>query len=177
MARLEVMTFPDEVLRTDCAPVEDFGDELKKLVMDMAETMYAYDGIGLAAPQVGIARRLIVLDVAPVEERGKSILALANPEIVEADGEIEWDEGCLSLPEVTVRMTRNSRVRVRGQDLEGEEVEFEADELFAVALQHEIDHLDGRLLIDYVPPLRRKILVRELKKRKQEDQEEEQDSV
>lgn len=167
MALLELKTYPDPVLREPCERVVEFNDELKTLALDMAETMYANDGLGLAAPQVGVSKQLIVMDVAPPDERGKSILVLVNPEILESEGTVDWDEGCLSLPDVSVEVTRKARVRVKARSLLGEEIELEADELFAVAIQHEMDHLAGKLLVDYLPPLRRRMVTRELRKLKE----------
>lgn len=170
MALMEIKTYPDAVLREDCTPVTEFDAAFRELVMDMAETMYANDGVGLAAPQVGLSKNLIILDVASGDERGKQFLALANPRIVEKEGTIEWDEGCLSLPEVNVRMQRHERVKVRAQDVEGNEIELEGTDLLGVALQHEIDHLTGTLLIDYIPTLKRRMVTRDLKKLKNESE-------
>ncbi len=166
MALLKITTYPDPVLREECTPVTQFDDALKQLAADMAETMYASDGIGLAAPQVGIAKAFIVLDVASAEERGKEVLSLANPKIVANDGTIEFEEGCLSLPELTVPMKRSATVTVAAQDLDGKTIEVHAEGLLAIVLQHEIDHLHGRLLVDYLSPLKRPGVVRKLKKLK-----------
>ncbi len=171
MALLEIRTYPDPVLREECQPVTDFDDALKKLAEDMAETMYASDGIGLAAPQVGIAKAFLVVDPSSPEERGRTILALANPVITESDGAIEFEEGCLSLPELTVPTTRKAMVKVTAQDLDGNNIEVVAEGLLAIVLQHEIDHLHGRLLVDYVSPLRRASVIRKLKKLKEQDGE------
>lgn len=170
--KLELKIHPDPVLREKCAPVEQFDEELKQLVLNMAETMWGADGIGLAAPQIGVAKRLLVLDVAPAEERGKNLLVLANPRIVEQDGEIEWEEGCLSVPGMTVKVKRSNRVVVEAQDLEGNEIRVEGEELPAVALQHEMDHLDGILMFDYLSPLRRRLALREYRKQFQGQDEE-----
>ncbi len=167
MALLEIRTYPDPVLREECAPVTDFGDALKKLAEDMAETMYANEGIGLAAPQVGVAHSFLVVDPASPEDRGREVLALANPIITESDGTVEFEEGCLSLPELTVPTTRKARVKVAAQDLDGNGIEVTAEGLLAIVLQHEIDHLHGRLLVDYVSPLRRTSVIRKLKKLKE----------
>jgi peptide deformylase len=164
MALLEIRTYPDPILREECQPVKVFDDALRTLAENMAETMYASDGIGLAAPQVGIVSSFLVVDSASPEERGKAVLALANPVITESDGAIEFEEGCLSLPELTVPTTRKARVTVAAQDLEGNDIEVVAEGLLAIVLQHEIDHLHGRLLVDYVAPLRRASVIRKLKK-------------
>ncbi len=165
MARLPIRTFPDPVLLLKAEPVTIFDDSIVKLARDMAETMYAADGVGLAAPQVGLALRLIVLDVSPEEERGKP-LALVNPEIVSREDEIEWEEGCLSLPGITVPTKRSGKVVVKAQDVTGKPLQVVGEGLLAVALQHEIDHLEGRLLLDQASKLKRPLLERELKRRK-----------
>ncbi len=170
MARLPVVTYPDAVLLQKALPVTVFDESVVKLGRDMTETMYAADGVGLAAPQVGKSLRLIVLDVAADEDRGKSPLALVNPEIVEKDGEVKWDEGCLSLPGITVSTKRASRVVVKAQSLTGEPVEVRAEGLLAVALQHEIDHLEGTLLLDHASKLRRMSLIRELRRNRSSDE-------
>ena len=175
MALLEILTYPDPLLRAENTPVTTFDEELGQLVQNMAETMYANDGVGLAAPQVGVNKNLIILDVGPGEERGHHLLVLANPELIEGDGAIEWDEGCLSLPEVTVRMKRHASVKIAYQDLEGTELEIAGNELLAIALQHEMDHLKGRLLIDYLSPLKRRVVARELKRYKEHGPDEYED--
>lgn len=166
MARLPIRTFPDPVLLLKAEPVTTFGEPLMKLARDMGETMYAADGVGLAAPQVGLALRLIVLDTASDEERGKALLALANPEVVAREGELEWEEGCLSLPGVTVPTHRSAKVTVKAQDMAGNPMEVHGEGLLAIALQHEIDHLEGKLLLDHTGKLKRASLVRELQRRK-----------
>ncbi len=171
MALLEIRTYPDPVLREECQPVTTFDEALKTLAEDMAETMYANDGIGLAAPQVGVLNSFLVVDPASPEDRGKAVLALANPQITESDGTIEFEEGCLSLPELTVPTTRKAKIKVHAQDLEGNEIEVLAEGLLAIVLQHEIDHLHGRLLVDYVSPLRRASVIRKLKKLKDQPDE------
>jgi peptide deformylase len=158
-----IRTWPDEVLRRSADRVERFDEELRRLVDDMLETMYAAPGIGLAAPQVGVSRRVIVIDLSSRSDPAQ-VLALANPEIVEAAEEIECDEGCLSLPEFNAKVRRARRVTVRGQDLEGRPVEIRGEDLLARALQHEIDHTEGRLLLDRVGPLHREIAKKKLRK-------------
>jgi len=140
--------------------------------LDMAETMWANDGVGLAAPQIGVAKRLLVLDVATGEDRGKNLIVLSNPEIIEREGEIEWEEGCLSVPGMTVKVKRSNRVVVEAQDLDGNTVRVEGEELPAVALQHEMDHLDGVLMFDYLSPLRRRMALKEYRKQFKEQEEE-----
>ena len=134
--------------------------------------MWANDGVGLAAPQIGVAKRLLVLDVATGEDRGKNLIVLSNPEIIEREGEIEWEEGCLSVPGMTVKVKRSNRVVVEAQDLDGNTVRVEGEELPAVALQHEMDHLDGVLMFDYLSPLRRRMALKEYRKQFKEQEEE-----
>jgi peptide deformylase len=129
----------------------------------MVDTMYAANGVGLAAPQVGELQRLLVMDVDP-EHRGKQLVKIVNPVIVEKSGEIVWEEGCLSLVNFTVEMTRAQRVLVSGWSLDHREVEFEAEDLAAVCVQHEIDHLDGTLLVDHISRLKRDIYRKRVKK-------------
>jgi peptide deformylase len=156
MAKLTILEYPDARLRTRAQPVTKFDAALARLIEDMFETMYAAPGIGLAAPQVGVSQRIIVLDVRGAEgEPGKGLLQLVNPEIVEREGEIVWEEGCLSVPDLTTPVKRSRRVLVRAWTPEEREVEIEAEELLAVALQHEIDHLEGTLLVDRLSRLKR----------------------
>lgn len=158
----EVITYPNPLLHQAAEPVAAVDDEVRALLADMAETMVADDGVGLAAPQIGVLRRCVVIDVRD----GSGLFKLVNPEIVAREGETEWPEGCLSVPEFTVTMKRSAHVTVRYQNEEGDERTLEADGLLAVALQHEIDHLDGRLIIDSVSRLKQDLYLR--KRRKQE---------
>ena len=160
---LEVLKFPDPVLRRPARPVEAVTGETAALMQDMLETMYAAPGIGLAAPQVGVSVRVIVLDVDP-DDRGANVLKLANPVVRAAEGEVVVEEGCLSVVDFTAEVSRAERVVVSGYDENAEEVEVDADGLLAVALQHEIDHLDGKLFIDRISRLKRDIYLRKLKK-------------
>jgi peptide deformylase len=164
MAILPILTLPDPRLRKPSAPVECVDDELRKLADDMLETMYAAPGIGLAAVQVGVPRRLIVLDTAKDEEPPKP-LVLVNPEIVSLGPELRMhEEGCLSIPDLRIEIERPSLVRVRYLDREGKRQEMMADGLLATAIQHEIDHLNGKLIIDFLSRLKRDIIVRKFKK-------------
>ena len=172
MAVREIRTFPDQVLTTPARPVEDFTPELQTLVDDMAETMYVGDGVGLAAPQVGVSLRVLVMDVAPADEQGPNLTALINPEIVEKQDEVVWNEGCLSFPELTIDVKRAARVRVRALDRHGNEVELEAEGLTAICLQHEIDHLDGVVFVDRVSALKRKLALREYRRLREKAAEE-----
>ena len=156
MAIREIHTYPDVVLKRPAQTVTDIDGTVATLLEDMAETMYAAPGIGLAAPQVGVGQRILVLDV-PAEDEGpgKHLMKLVNPEIVEREGSIVWEEGCLSVPEFTAPVTRARRILLRAWTPDQKEIEIEAEELLAVALQHEIDHLDGKLFLDRVSRLKR----------------------
>ncbi len=156
MALRPILTYPAPVLKVRATPVEDIGGDVAQLVEDMAETMYAAPGVGLAAPQVGIGQRIIVLDVHGEDEPpGKRLLKLINPVIAEREGEIVWEEGCLSVPDFTAPVTRARRVLVRAWTPDEREIEVEGEELMAVALQHEIDHLEGKLFLDRLSRLKR----------------------
>ena len=152
MALLEVLHFPDTRLRTKAVPVSEVDDAVRGIVRDMFETMYAAPGIGLAATQVNIHQRIIVIDVSSEQDEP---LCLINPELVASDGEEEMEEGCLSVPGYYETVRRAERVKVRALDERGESFELEADGLLAVCIQHEIDHLDGKLFVDYLSPLKR----------------------
>ncbi|MEE2755057.1 MAG: peptide deformylase [Myxococcota bacterium] len=152
MALLKVLTWPDEMLRTVAKPVDQFGSELGQLIDDMFETMYAEKGVGLAATQVGIDRRLLVVDCGHEE---REPYALINPELESCDGELVWPEGCLSIPGVRADVTRHAQVVVRYQDGSGCDKKLSAQGLLAVCLQHEIDHLDGKMYFDRLGLLER----------------------
>jgi peptide deformylase len=167
MALREVLQFPDPRLKRVSEPVEKITDEIRALAQDMLEVMYDEPGIGLAAPQVGEAVRLIVLDTEWKDEEAGGLrrpLVLVNPEIVERDGSVIWNEACLSVPDFSAEVERAALVRVRGLDLEGRPVVEEASELRAVCFQHEIDHLDGLLFIDRISRLKRSLYVSKRKK-------------
>ena len=163
MAKFEVLRYPNSILRKKCDAIEAIDDEVVQLARDMLETMYEDKGIGLAAPQVGITRQLIVIDV------GEGPLVLINPKIVEAEGSDTMEEGCLCLPGLNVEIERSARVRVTGLDTSGDAVDIDADDLLARALQHEIDHLSGTLIIDKVSKLKRHLLLKKYKKSQQQD--------
>jgi peptide deformylase len=165
MAIRKILHYPDKRLRVPGEKVTDFGPELQKLVDDMAETMYAAPGVGLAATQIGESKQLFIVDVSDGE--GPSDLKVfVNPEFVKTEGKLEWEEGCLSFPGLHLDVTRAEKVRMRAQDRHGNWFEVEAaDELLAVALQHEFDHLQGKLMIDHLSPLKRRIVARQLQKR------------
>jgi peptide deformylase len=161
MAVLEILHFPDPRLRTKAQPVAQVDDALRRLVDDMFETMYAAPGVGLAATQVNVPRRLLVLDVSEDRSAPRCFI---NPEIVWRDGEEEMEEGCLSVPGIYERVRRAERIRVRALDRDGQPFELEADGLLAVCIQHEIDHLDGKLFVDYLSSLKRQRIRKKLEK-------------
>jgi len=164
MAKLPIITLPDNRLRKKSEPVAKVDEALRRLVEDMLETMYAAPGVGLAAVQIGRPIRLIVLDTAKDEETPRP-LAMANPEIVKLGAELRVnEEGCLSIPEVRVEIERPSSLTVRFTDRDGKTQELEAEGLLATAIQHEIDHLNGKLIIDYLSRLKRDMIVRRFKK-------------
>jgi peptide deformylase len=174
MALRPVLQFPDPLLKRKSVPVGEITDEIRTLAQDMIEVMYDEPGIGLAAPQVGEAIRLVVMDTSWNEEGGeKQPVVMVNPEIVERDGEITWTEGCLSVPEFQADVERSARVRVRYRDLDGKEHVEDASELRAVCFQHEIDHLDGVLFIDRISRLKRSLYVQKRKKTLEREREEE----
>src|SRR5207249_731895 len=153
MALRQILEYPNPLLKKRAAPVATIGGEVATLIEDLAETMYAAPGVGLAATQVGVGQRVIVLDLHGEDEApGKRLLKLINPEIVEREGEVVWEEGCLSVPGLSAPVKRARRVLVRAWTPEEREIQVEAEELLAVALQHEIDHLDGRLFLDRLSP-------------------------
>ncbi len=152
MAKLSILEFPDPRLRTRAIPVETVDDELNTLIDDMFETMYAAPGIGLAATQVDVHKRLLVVDVSSDNSEPN---ALINPVIIELDGETITEEGCLSVPGYYEEVKRAEHIRVRFLDRKGEEAELEAEGVLAVCIQHEIDHLDGKLFVDYISEAKR----------------------
>ena len=165
MPLLSIKTYPDPVLRRECRPAEPGTLEIRKLAEDMIETMYAAPGIGLAAPQVGESLRMIVVDVfGHLGERDPKVLL--NPEILDSSETIAFEEGCLSLPEFTVEVDRPRMIEVKYQDLDGNQIKLSAEDLFAVAIQHEMDHLEGRLLLDHASIVKRDLYRRKARKMK-----------
>jgi len=156
MALLKIRHYPDPVLKKVATPVTEFDESLRQLANDMAETMYAAPGVGLAAPQVGISKRLTVIDCSARDEAAQ-LLVLVNPEIIDREGETCEEEGCLSVPEYYAKVNRSASVKVRFQDLDERTHTIEASGLTAIACQHEIDHLDGILFVDHLSPLKRSI--------------------
>lgn len=167
MAVREILKYPHPGLKRKCKVVAKIDDDVKRLIEDMTETMYGSNGIGLAASQVGDSRRVIVLDVSPVDP-GQDWLALINPEVVSAHGEIDWEEGCLSVPDCVEKIKRKEKLCVRGLSPEGKPVEIDAEGILAIALQHEIDHLNGVLILDRISSLKRELYRDRLKKKKKE---------
>ncbi|OMQ21177.1 MULTISPECIES: peptide deformylase [Serratia] len=161
MSVLQVLHFPDERLRKVAAPVKEVNADIQRIVDDMFETMYAEEGIGLAATQVDIHQRIIVIDIS---ENRDEPLVLINPEMLEKHGETGIEEGCLSVPEHRALVPRAEKVKIRALDREGKSFEFEADELLAICIQHEMDHLVGKLFVDYLSPLKRQRIRQKLEK-------------
>lgn len=159
----EIVKYPDPVLERPTEQVTEFNDELRTLVDDMFESMYAAKGIGLAAPQIGISKRLTIIDLS-FKEKPEDKIVLVNPEITLREGKQHEEEGCLSLPEIREKVTRAAKVKVRAQDLEGKWFELEGEELLARAFQHEIDHLDGILFFRRVSALKRDLILRKIRK-------------
>lgn len=167
MALLEILEYPDPRLREVAKPVAKVTPEIKKLCEDMAETMYAAPGVGLAANQVGVLLRIFVIDVAG-EDEPSELRVFINPDIYEKDGVQTWNEGCLSFPGVSEEIKRAEHVRVRALDADGKEFDLEADGLLAVAIQHENDHLDGVLMIDKLSALKKRMASRKMAKRQKD---------
>jgi peptide deformylase len=159
----EIVKYPDPILQKPTQPVTEFNDELQSLVDDMFESMYAAQGIGLAAPQVGISKRLTVIDLS-FKKNPEEKIVLINPEVIHKEGKQNEEEGCLSLPEIREKVSRAEKVRVRAQDAQGKWFEIDGEELLARAFQHEIDHLDGILFIFRVSALKRDLLLRKIRK-------------
>jgi len=166
MALLQILEYPDSRLRTVAKPVTEVTGEIRQLVSDMFETMYAAPGIGLAASQVDFHQRVLVIDIS---EDSSEPLCFINPEILDATGTVNRDEGCLSVPDVYESVERAEHIRVKALDRDGKEFVIEADELLAVCIQHEMDHLDGKLFVDYISPLKRQRLKKKLSKAKKRE--------
>jgi peptide deformylase len=162
-----ILHYPDKRLREHGKKIAAVTDAIRKLIDDMAETMYAAPGVGLAATQIGEALQLFIIDIADSEEPS-DLRVFINPEILETDGELTWQEGCLSFPGVTEEIDRAAHVRVRALDRDGKVFELEAEGLLAVAIQHEYDHLQGQLMIDHMGPLKKRLTHRKMVKRAEE---------
>jgi peptide deformylase len=163
MARLNILEFPDPRLTTVANEVQNFDSELKKLIEDMTETMYSANGIGLAATQVNVHKRLLVLDVSEDQDQPRVYI---NPQLVSKSGEQIHEEGCLSVPGIYASVKRAEKVIVKAQDSEGKTFEEQLEGLHAVCLQHEMDHLIGRLFVDYMSPLKRNMVKKKLEKQR-----------
>ncbi|MBL4638852.1 MAG: peptide deformylase [Proteobacteria bacterium] len=161
MALLNILRFPDPRLRNKATPIKEVTDKIRQLADDMLETMYEAPGVGLAAIQVNVKKRLIVIDIS--EDKSQP-LVLINPEVISSEGEREHEEGCLSVPEAYEMVTRADKVRVKALDRDGKEIEFDADDLLATCVQHEIDHLEGKLFVDYLSNLKRQRIKKRLEK-------------
>jgi len=158
-----IVKFGDPVLEKPCAPITVFDEELRKLVDDMFESMYAAHGVGLAAPQIGIGKRIAVIDVT-FKEDPEAKIVLVNPEIIHTEGRLTSNEGCLSLPEFREKVTRPRNVTARAQNIEGKTFEVSGEDLLARALVHETDHLNGKLYINHISALKRDMLKRKIRK-------------
>jgi len=159
-----ILTFPDPLLKQKSAPVTIITDEIIQLAKDMAETMYDAPGVGLAAPQIGVLQRVIVIDVAAKHD-APQLITVINPVVIHGEGETFEEEGCLSVPDFSANVKRHEQVVVKGLTIEGHERIWHADDLLAVAFQHEIDHLDGILFVDRLSPLKRDLFIKKSKKR------------
>ncbi|WEJ62906.1 peptide deformylase [Thiomicrorhabdus lithotrophica] len=168
MEKLDIVLYPEAGLREVCAPVPEMNDEIDKLIDDMFYTMYDAPGIGLAAPQIAVQERIIVVDVSETKDQP---IALINPEIIRSAGQISWEEGCLSIPGIYATVKRPSDIIVRGMNRDGKIIELEADELLAVCIQHEIDHLNGTLFIDHLSGLKRSRALQKFRKSLEEKEQ------
>ena len=172
MALREIRKQGDPILNKECKPVKEMTPRIRELIEDMFETMYFYEGIGLAAPQIGVSKRLVVIDVADTDEQGnvtmRHPMTLVNPEILEKYGEVESQEGCLSVPEIYEVVHRAERIKIKYFDLQGQEHIEEAEGLLAICMQHELDHLEGHLFIDYLGTFQRERIKKRLIKFKKE---------
>jgi peptide deformylase len=163
MAKLHILEFPDPRLATVASDIDEFNEALKKLVEDMTETMYSARGIGLAATQVNVHKRLLVLDISEKQDQPRVYI---NPQIMNQSGEQNLEEGCLSVPGIYASVKRAETVTVKAQDVDGNSFEEELEGLHAVCIQHEMDHLMGRLFVDYLSPLKRNMVKRKLEKQR-----------
>jgi peptide deformylase len=186
--RRSILIWPDPELLKVSQKVEAIDDSVRNLVKDMFDTMYDYDGVGLAAPQIGVHKRVVVVDIRSYDRdrpdgskveipSGEAPIVLINPEITGKQGELEWEEGCLSVPGETGMVTRAARCKVTYLDLDGKTQVIEADGLKSVALQHEIDHLEGKLFVDYLSRLRRGVIKKKMEKIRAEQLAEEEDAA
>jgi len=163
----EIVIWPDPILKKKASPVSQVDDSTRSLVNDMFETMYAADGVGLAAPQIGVLKQVIVLDTTPRQPESKPV-AMINPQIIAKEGTTRYSEGCLSVPGEAEEVERAARVTAKFLDVSGREQTIEADGLLAVAIQHETDHLHGTMFVDYLSPLKRELIRKRMKRLKAE---------
>ena len=169
MALRNILLHPDPRLKKKCEPVSEMDDATRALMQDMLETMYAAPGVGLAAPQIGVMKRILVMDVVKEDEGEPQPYLMANPEVTWASEEVStYEEGCLSIPDEFADVERPARVKVSYLDSDGQTQELDCDGLLATCVQHEIDHLDGKLFIDYLGPVKRSMITGRMKKRKKE---------
>ncbi|NPA71988.1 MAG: peptide deformylase [Gammaproteobacteria bacterium] len=161
MEKLDIVLYPEAGLKEVCAPIPEMNDDIDKLIDDMLYTMYDAPGIGLAAPQIAVQQRLIVMDVSETNDQP---LALINPEIIQSAGTVDWEEGCLSMPGIYAKVTRPSDILVRGMNRDGKMIELEADGLLAICIQHEIDHLNGTMFIDRISRMKRTRAIQKFRK-------------
>lgn len=165
MAAMEVLIYPNPVLRKKCEPVEKVDDEIRQMAKDMAETMYVAKGVGLAAPQVGITKQIFVVDI------GDELITVINPQITLSGENEKMEEGCLCFPEMTVDIERKKCARIKGLNIDGEQIEIEAEGFLARAFQHETDHLKGVLIIDHLSKVKRDLALKQFKKMQQEKED------
>ena len=163
----EIVIWPDPILKKKASPVSQVDDSIRSLVNDMFETMYAADGVGLAAPQIGVLKQVIVLDTTPRQPESKPV-AMINPQIIAKEGTTRYSEGCLSVPGEAEEVERAARVTAKFLDVSGREQTIEAEGLLAVAIQHETDHLQGTMFVDYLSPLKRELIRKRMKRLKAE---------
>jgi peptide deformylase len=171
MAILEIFKYPSPILRKKAETVNKFDEELRQMVMSMADTMYNAPGVGLAAPQIGVSRRIVVIDITDKDEDNQ-LIVLINPEIIKAEGSQVDEEGCLSVIDLTAKVKRFAQISVRAHDIKGKLHEFEAEEWFARVIQHEVDHLNGILFIDHLSTLKRALYKKKRKKQLKLEKEE-----
>lgn len=170
MAILEILKYPNPVLRKQAEPVKEFNEELNRLVANMAETMYDAPGVGLAAPQIGVSRQVAVIDIS-AKDQDNELIVLINPEITSGEGSQVDEEGCLSVVDLTAKVKRFERITVKARDIKGNSREFEAEGWFARVIQHETDHLNGILFIDRLSSLKRALYKKKRKKQLQQEAE------
>jgi peptide deformylase len=166
MAVLEIVTYPNSVLTRRAEEVERVDGEIRKLISDMVDTMYVNGGVGLAAPQVGVSKRVVIVDIR-LYDPSSSLISIVNPEVVAEGGEVLHEEGCLSVPECVEGIKRKTWIKVRGLNERGREIEVEGEGILAIALQHEIDHLNGKVILDRISRVKRDLYKKRLQKAKE----------